>query len=157
MRKKTIQCGNAGSAQVLQHSEKINTHIGLAKIVCSDSQTKIALETIQNSSSIESQGTLEVLETNPVPVHNICVRSKKDDTTKEEIIWAVKTANDNYSFRSSDGIGDTFRVMFSNRPFYSCVLSYLAMNAREAGGDLALLQTSVLFSCKCKLVSIRTT
>ena len=44
-----------------------------------------------------------------------------------------------------------------NRPFYSCVLSYLAMNASEAGVDLALIQTSLLFSCKCKLVSIRTT
>ena len=46
---------------------------------------------------------------------------------------------------------------FGNRPFYSCVLSYLAMNASEAGGDLALIQTSLLFSCKCKLVSMRTT
>ena len=45
----------------------------------------------------------------------------------------------------------------SNRPFYSCVLSYPAMNASEAGGDLALIQTSLLFSCKCQLVSIRTT
>ena len=45
----------------------------------------------------------------------------------------------------------------TNRPFYCCVLSYLAMNASEAGGDLALIQTSLLFSCKCKLVSIRTT
>ena len=44
-----------------------------------------------------------------------------------------------------------------NRPFYSCVLSYLAMIASEAGGDLALIQTSQLFSCKCQLVSIRTT
>ena len=43
-----------------------------------------------------------------------------------------------------------------NRPFYSCVLSYLAMNASEAGGDHALIQTSLLFSCKCQLVSIRT-
>ena len=43
-----------------------------------------------------------------------------------------------------------------NRPFYSCVLSYLAMNASEAGGDLALIH-SLLFSCKCKLISIRTT
>ena len=42
-------------------------------------------------------------------------------------------------------------------PFYSCVLSYLAMNASEAGGDLALIQTSPLFSCKCKLVSTRRT
>ena len=44
-----------------------------------------------------------------------------------------------------------------NRPFYSCVLSCLAMNASEAGGDLALIQTSLLFSCKFQLVSIRTT
>ena len=44
-----------------------------------------------------------------------------------------------------------------NRPFYSCVLSYLAMNASEAGVDLALIQTSLLFSCKCNLISIRTT
>ena len=112
--KKTIQCGNAGFAQVLQHSEKSSTHIRLAKIACSDSQTKIAFKIIQNSSSIESQGTLEVSETIPVPVRNICFTSKKDDTTKAEIIWAAKTANDNYSFRSSDCIGDTFRAMFSN-------------------------------------------
>ena len=48
-------------------------------------------------------------------------------------------------------------LYLDNRPFYSCVLSCLAMDASEAGGDLALIQTSLLFSCKCKLVSIRTT
>ena len=42
-----------------------------------------------------------------------------------------------------------------NRPFYSCVLSYLATNASEAGGGLALIQTSLLFSCKCQLFSKR--
>ena len=41
---------------------------------------------------------------------------------------------------------------FSNRPFYSCVLSY-----REARGDLALIQTCLLFSFECQLVSIRKT
>ena len=45
---------------------------------------------------------------------------------------------------------------FFNRPFYSCVLSCLARNASEAGGDLVLIQTSLLFSCKCQPVSIRT-
>ena len=44
-----------------------------------------------------------------------------------------------------------------NRPFFSCVLSYLSINTSEAGGDLALKQTSLLFLCKCHLVSIRTT
>ena len=35
-----------------------------------------------------------------------------------------------------------------NRPFYSCVLSFMAMNASEARGDLALIETLLLFSCK---------
>ena len=38
----------------------------------------------------------------------------KDDTNKAEVISAAKTAKSNYSFRSSDGIGDTFWAMFSN-------------------------------------------
>ena len=38
---------------------------------------------------------------------------------------------------------------------FTAVLSYLTMNASEAGGDLALMQTFLLFSCKCQLVSIR--
>ena len=54
-------------------------------------------------------------------------------------------------------IENTLKSWNLNRPFYSCVLSYLAMNASEAGGDLALIQTSLLFSCKCQLVNIRTT
>ena len=50
-----------------------------------------------------------------------------------------------------------YLITCANRPFYSCVLSYLAMNVSEAGVELALIQTSHLFLCKCKLVSIRTT
>ena len=46
-------------------------------------------------------------------------------------------------------------TVLSNRPFYSCVLSYRPVNVSEAGGDLALIQTSLLFSFKCKLVSIK--
>ena len=37
--------------------------------------------------------------------------------------------------------------LLDNRPFYSCVLSDLA-HEREAGGDLALIQTSLLSSHK---------
>ena len=116
MCKKTIQCGNAGFAQVLQHAEKSQTHIKLVKIACSDGQSKISFKTIQTFPSIEPQNTSEVIvsEIGPAPVHNLLLTNRKDDTTKAEIIWAAKTANDNYSFRSSDGVGDTFRAMFSN-------------------------------------------
>ena len=44
-------------------------------------------------------------------------------------------------------IKDVF-ASFANKPFYSCVLSYLAMNESKAGGDLALIETSLLFSYK---------
>ena len=47
-----------------------------------------------------------------------------------------------------DGAWGPFLEAPGNRPFYSCVLSYPAMNASEAGGDLALIETSQLFSCK---------
>ena len=44
----------------------------------------------------------------------------------------------------------------SNRSFYSCVLSALAWIESEVGVDLVLIETSLLFLCKCKLISIRT-
>ena len=53
-----------------------------------------------------------------------------------------------------DRIRLTFSVAIGH---FTVVLNYLTMNASEAGGDLALIQTSLLFSCKYKLVSIRTT
>ena len=44
-----------------------------------------------------------------------------------------------------------------NRPFYSCVLSVLAFRIEsEAGVDLVLIETSLLFLGKCQLVSIIT-
>ena len=43
-----------------------------------------------------------------------------------------------------------------NTPFYSCVLGCLALNESEAGGDLVLMETSLLFLCKFLLISMRT-
>ena len=43
-----------------------------------------------------------------------------------------------------------------NRPFYSCVLSW-PLNENEAGGDLVLIETSLLFLCKFVVISMRRT
>ena len=40
--------------------------------------------------------------------------------------------------------------------FYSCGRVTRPMNGSEAAGDLVLIQTSLLFFCKCRLVSITT-
>ena len=47
-------------------------------------------------------------------------------------------------------------ITSTNRPFYSCVLSVLAWIESETGVDLVLIETSLLFLCKCELVSTRT-
>ena len=44
-------------------------------------------------------------------------------------------------------------ISVPNRPFYSCVLSYLAMNASEAGGGFALIQTSQLLTTTTSLLN----
>ena len=78
---------------------------------------------------------------------NLQSLTKKSDLSSK--LTAVNTALSSYFTGISLMAGHR-----ANRPFYSCVLSYLAMNASEAGVDLALIQTSLLFSCKCQLVSI---
>jgi len=35
-----------------------------------------------------------------------------------------------------------------NKPFYSCLFSYLALNGNEAADDLVLIKTSLLLLCK---------
>lgn len=56
-----------------------------------------------------------------------------------------------YAFDSA-----TLSCVLRNRPFYSSVLTW-PLDASEAEGDLTLIQTSLLFLFKWKLVSIRTT
>ena len=51
-------------------------------------------------------------------------------------------------FPKSPNQPNEMALTICNRPFYSCVLSYLAMNASEVGVELALIQTSLFFSCK---------
>ena len=106
---KSIQCSNSGLLQVLQHAES-QTHIKKASVVCSENQSKIKLVSTQKSSAAHQSSD----ESSVAPPASISLTNRKDDSTKAEIIWAAKTATSNYSFRSSDGIGNTFRAMFSN-------------------------------------------
>ena len=72
------------------------------------------------------------------------------------ISWIIKTSCLCYLLQPSVSADNT-DPGFDNRPFYSCELSYLAMNASEARGDLVLIETTLLSSCKCQLISITTT
>ena len=92
-----------------------------------------------------------------------CLWREENRRTRRKTLGAGTRTNNKLNPRMILGPGIELshsgrrRVLMWNRPFYSCVLSYLAMNASETGGDLALIQSSQLFSCKCQLVSMRTT
>ena len=80
-------------------------------------------------------------------VHLLHPSHKKVDILK---LCSSKIAWDNYALLNDFGILSSLWQVSNcvnisknpNRPFYSCVLSCLAMNASEAGSDLALIQTS---------------
>ena len=55
------------------------------------------------------------------------------------------------------GIKCSLALTLTNRPFYSCGSVTRPMNGSEAAGDLVLIQSSLLFLCKYRLVSITTT
>ena len=57
---------------------------------------------------------------------------------------------------STETLCDLIRMILTrnNRPFYSCDCVTRPMNGSEATGDIVLIQTSLLFLCKCGLVSI---
>ena len=78
-----------------------------------------------------------------------CVTSFKTFTATSTSLRYNSEALKFYKKKSKAPIG-------SNRPFYSCVLSDVALNWKRGWGDLVLIQTSLLFICKCKLVSLRT-
>ena len=50
-----------------------------------------------------------------------------------------------------------FVFSVQNRPFYSCGSVTRPMNGSEAAGDFVVIKSSLLFLCKCRLVSITTT
>ena len=99
-----------------------------------------------------------------VRVISLSLRLRLITLTSTLIILDITKTSSNNCLKSDNIFKTLLKFHFTvkqeliyNRPFYSCVLSYLAINASEAGVDLALIQTSLLFSCKCQLGSIRTT
>ena len=66
----------------------------------------------------------------------------------ERFSYSVKSHWDNHQASSPDKNSTKPSLQLTNRCWQT---------ASEAGGELVLIQTSLLFSFKCKLVSIRTT
>ena len=62
---------------------------------------------------------------------------------------ATRFGRKRYTFEC--GLHDVFCESL-NRPFHSCGSVTRPMNGSEAAGDFVLIQSSLLFLCKCRLV-----
>lgn len=111
--KKDIPCSNAGILQLKQHALG-KKHKELMNSVFHKSQTKF-----RTASASTSGGTSQFQ-----------LFSHADKVSKAEIIWALKVAQSDFSFASSDNIVATFQEMFGtsiskDMTLSSSKLSYL--------------------------------
>ena len=94
---KALSCSNSGLSRA-----STQIHIRNMKIVCSENQSKLTLVKLPEATG-SSAAADESLK--------LRISILGDDVTAAEIIWAGRTAISNYSFRSCDGIVESFRSM----------------------------------------------
>ena len=95
-----IQCDNAGKAQVVQHSTK-KKHIEAMKHILDQKQSKLLFSLAQSGESSA-----------PSTSKALAITFPDDDSLKAEVLWLLKLAVSNFSFRSTGEIGILFQSMF---------------------------------------------
>ena len=110
-----IKCDNAGKAQLLQHAYK-KKHKEAIKHYQDNMQSKLYFPAtqIQKSTNVVVQPSSSSLAGSSTAASSQimgCIHYG-DAGLEAEIYWLAKIASSNYSLRSSDHIGDLFRVMF---------------------------------------------
>lgn len=100
-----IKCDNSGKAQLLQHAKK-EKHKEATKHARSNKQAKLLVTASAPSTSSSSIGNTTSSGASVVSF------SYNDASLTAQIYWLAKMASCNFSLRSADHIGDTFKKMF---------------------------------------------
>ena len=97
-----LDCGNKGWKAVEQHmmKEKHKRNVNALK-----KNARLHLSTSDSASSSCSQHTVRLI--NPIKPLSL-----EDQVTRAEILWALKSVQHGFSYRSSDETGELFRAMF---------------------------------------------
>lgn len=99
---KELDCSNKGWKAVEQHMQKEKHR---QKINSLKNNTRFCLPSVTTSSSSSTSNTIQLVGAN----RSLCF---DDQITKAETLWAMKSAQQGFSYKSSDEIGDLFRTMF---------------------------------------------
>ena len=97
-----IQCDNAGKAQVVQHSTK-KKHIEAMKHFLEEKQSKLLFSSAQSGEG-----------STPSTSKALAITFPGDDSLKVEVLWLLKLVVSNFSFRSTDKVGDLFQAVFQD-------------------------------------------
>ena len=102
-------CDNSGKAQILQHvtNEK---HVQAVKPAMDDSQGKLFVLQSQPSAGVSNHCDLP--EHRGSSSGQLSIINYKNASLQVEVIWLAKLASCNFSFRSVDNLGNTFKAMF---------------------------------------------
>src|SRR6266516_4007787 len=96
---KTIKCDNQGLLQLMQHSG-MSTHQSLVGNIAEGKQLVL---------QVSSSGQSGQQATNSSTITAV---SHQAQSTKAELIWAMKVVSSGYSYSSCDGIIETLSAMF---------------------------------------------
>lgn len=102
-------CDNSGKAQILQHARKAK-HVQAVKPARDESQGKLFVLQSQPSAGISNRCDLP--EHRRSSSGQLSIINYKNASLQAEVIWLAKLASCNFSFRSVDNLGNTFKAMF---------------------------------------------
>lgn len=101
-----VRCDNAGKSQLLQHAKKAK-HVQGVKPFLDSSQGRLFAQSQPQAPANESSP-----DSLTGPGRQLSIINYRSATLHSEVIWLAKVSSCNYSFRSVDKSGDTFRAMF---------------------------------------------
>ena len=101
-------CDNSGKSQILQHARKAK-HVQAVKPFMDDSQGKLF---VQNQPSADVSNPSDLPEHSGSSSGQLSIINYKNASLQAGVIWLAKLASCNFSFRSVDDLGNTFKAMF---------------------------------------------
>lgn len=94
----------------MQHAKKAK-HVQAVKPSIDESQGKLFVQS-QPGAGVSSRSDLHLPEQSGSSSRQLSIINYENASLQAEVIWLAKLASCNFSFRSVDDLGNTFKVMF---------------------------------------------
>lgn len=137
--KKTFRCDNQGLPQLLQHAKPANEILSGSQMVFAPPQLTEPGNTSNTASVLTASIVSKPQDSQTGKKQSsgtLPCTSLKDETTKVELIWAMKVVGSHYSYASCDNIKEILDAMFPGKILnnFTMSLSKVSYLISEATG-----------------------